>query len=81
MPYIEKVLQEENLLVNQKALLIMDIFSGQITSVVLDCFNDNEIEVVCVPANMAYLLQPQQWMVMLKSLQGGSSVNGILLRS
>ena len=51
VPYIEKVRQEENLPVSQKALVIMDVFSGQIT-VVLDCFKDNKIEVVCVPANM-----------------------------
>ena len=31
----------------------MDVFSGQVTSVVLDYF-----KVVCVPANMTYLLQP-----------------------
>ena len=58
VPYIEKVLQEENLPVSQKALVSMDVFSGQITSVVLDCFKDNKIEVVCVHANMTYLLQP-----------------------
>ena len=58
MPYIEKVRQEENLPVSQKALVIMYVFSGQITSVVLDCFKDNKIEVVCIPANMTYLLQP-----------------------
>ena len=58
VPYIEKVRQEENLPVSQKALAIMDVFSGQITSVVLDCFKDNKIEVVCMPANMTYLLQP-----------------------
>ena len=58
VPNIEKVRQEKNLPVIQKALVIMDVFSGQITSVVLDCFKDNKIEVVCVPANMTYLLQP-----------------------
>ena len=58
VPYIEKVLQEENLPVSQKALVSMDVFSGQTTSVVLDCFRDNKIEIICVPANMAYLLQP-----------------------
>ena len=36
----------------------MDVFSGQITSVVLDCFKDNKIEVVCVSAKITYLLQP-----------------------
>ena len=55
---IEKIRQEENLPVSQKALVIMDVFSGQMASVVLDCFKDNKIEVVCVPANMTYLLQP-----------------------
>ena len=58
VPYIEKVRQEENLPVSQKAFVIMDVFSGQITSVVLGCFKDSKIEVVCVPANMTYLLQP-----------------------
>ena len=43
VPYIERVRQEENLPVSQKALVIMDVFSGQITSVVLDCFKDNKI--------------------------------------
>ena len=59
VPYIQKVRQEENLPVSQKALVIMDVFSGQITSFVLDCFKDNKIKVVCVLANMTYLLQPQ----------------------
>ena len=58
VPYIEKVCQEQNLPVSQKALVIMDVFPDQITSVVLDCFKDNKIEVVYVPANMTYLLQP-----------------------
>ena len=53
VPYIQKVHQEENLPVSQKTLVIMDDFFGQITSVVLDCF-----KVVCVAANMTYLLQP-----------------------
>ena len=50
VPCMEKVCQEENIPVSQQALVIMDVFSGQITSVVLDCFKDNKIEVVCVPA-------------------------------
>ena len=58
VPYIEKIRQEENLPVSQKELIIMDVFSGQITSVVLNCFKGNKIEVLCVPANMTYLLQP-----------------------
>ena len=50
VPYMEKVCQEENIPVSQEALVLMDVFSGQITSVVLDCFKDNKIEAVCVPA-------------------------------
>ena len=57
VPYIEKVCQEENLPVSQKALVIMDVFCGQITSVFLDCFRGNKIEVVCIPANKTNLLQ------------------------
>ena len=56
MLYIEKVRQEENLPVSQKALVVIDAYSGQITSVVLDCFKDSKIEVVCVPANIIDLL-------------------------
>ena len=36
----------------------MHVFSGQITSVVLNCFKGNKIEVVGILANMTYLLQP-----------------------
>ena len=43
LPYIEKVRQEENLPVSQKALVIMDVFSGQISSLI-SCFKDNKIE-------------------------------------
>ena len=83
VPNIEKVRQEKNLPVSQKALVIMDVFSGQITSVVLDCFKDNKIEVVCVPANMTYLLQPLDLTVngYAKKVTSGCSVNGILLKS
>ena len=35
----------------------MDIFSSLKTSAVLDCFKDNNMEFVCVPANMTHLLQ------------------------
>ena len=43
LPYIQKVRQEENLPVSQKALVIMDVFSGQISSLI-SCFKDNKIE-------------------------------------
>ena len=45
--YIEKVLQVENLPVSPEALVIINGFSGQMTSVVLDFFKDRKIEVGC----------------------------------
>ena len=57
LPYINsqrKILQNPN----QEALLIMDVFRGQITDVVTDCLKENNIYVVLVPNNMTHLFQP-----------------------
>ena len=43
---------------NQKALMIFDVFKGQITDKVLRQYKDSNIEVVFDPANMTGLLQP-----------------------
>ena len=43
---------------NQKALVIFDVFKGQIVDKVLSRYKDSNIEVVFVPANMTGLLQP-----------------------
>ena len=43
---------------NQKAIVIFDVFRGQITDDVLTQYKDNNIEVVVVPANMTGLFQP-----------------------
>ena len=43
---------------NQKALVIFDVFKGQITDKVLSQYRDSNTEVVFVPANMTGLLQP-----------------------
>ena len=43
---------------NQKALVIFDVFKGQITDKVLSRYKDSNIEVFFVPANMTGLLQP-----------------------
>lgn len=57
-PYINNVIKRENLPANQKSLVIMDVFKGQMTPVVLNLYKDCNIEVVCVPPNMTHILQP-----------------------
>ena len=42
----------------QKALVIFDVFRGQITDKVLDHFKENNIATVFVPANMTGQFQP-----------------------
>ena len=42
---------------DQAALVIFDVFRGQITDNVLNLFKENNIKTVFVPANMANLLQ------------------------
>ena len=57
IPYIEKQRQElEN--PNQAALLIMDVFRGQMTEEVTSLLHDNNILLVRVPSNMTHLFQP-----------------------
>ena len=43
---------------DQAALLIFDVFRGQITDDVLNYFKENKIETVFFQAHMANLLQP-----------------------
>ena len=57
-PYINEVIERENLPVDQKSLVIMDVFKGQMTPMVLNFYKECNIEVVFVPANMTHLLQP-----------------------
>ena len=58
IPYINS--ERENLGVenDQKALLIMDVFSGQMTDPVKEKLRQNNILLVRVPANMTNLFQP-----------------------
>ena len=44
--------------VDQKALVIMDVFTGQMTTAVLDVFKDANICIVYVQANMTMFYQP-----------------------
>ena len=57
-PYIKKVIERENLPVDQKSLVIMDVFKGQVTPIVLILYKESNIVVVLVPADMTNFLQP-----------------------
>ena len=51
-PYIKQVTERDNLPIDQTALVIMDVFKGQVTPIVLDLYKESNIVVVLVPANM-----------------------------
>ena len=57
-PYIKQVIERNNLPIDQTALVIMDVFKGQVTPMVLDLYKESNIVVVLVPANMTNHLQP-----------------------
>ena len=45
-PYIKKVIERENLPVDQKSLVIIDVFKGQVTPMVLNLYKKSNIVVV-----------------------------------
>ena len=49
---------ENNLPDDQKALIVMDVFTGQTTSPVVESYKENNICIVKVPANMTKYYQP-----------------------
>ena len=51
-PYIKQVIERDNLPIDQTALVIIDVFKGQVTPMVLDLYKESKIVVVLVPANM-----------------------------
>ena len=57
-PYIKQVIERDNQPIDQRALVIMDVFKGQVTPMVLDLYKESNIVVVLVPANMTNHLQP-----------------------
>ena len=57
-PYVEKERGKLDLSDNQPALVIFDVFSGQMTDPVMQKLKENFIKVVKVPANMTNLFQP-----------------------
>lgn len=58
VPYLENERKIHKLQPTQKGLLIMDVFTGQMTSSVHEVLDKNNICVVNVPANMTHLYQP-----------------------
>ena len=57
-PCVEKQRELLKCSVVQKALVIMDVFTGQMTPAVLDAFKEENICIVNVPANMTKFYQP-----------------------
>lgn len=57
-PYVVSTRMKLGLALDQKTLLIWDVFKAQITTKVIDKFKDLNIECVFVPANMKHFFQP-----------------------
>lgn len=58
VPYVKKERELKGLDKRQKALVIMDVFTGQMTSEVKEVLEKNDILVTNVPANMTRFYQP-----------------------
>ena len=58
IPYVKAERESLELAVDHTALLIMDVFKGQMTERVLQVLSDNNIILQTVPANLTYLFQP-----------------------
>ena len=58
VPYFKKQRSVEGLDVNQKALVIMDVFTGQMTPEVIASYKEFIVCVENVPANMTKYYQP-----------------------
>ena len=62
IPYVKKERERLEMEKDQAALLIMDVFTGQMASRVLKVLSNNNIFLQSVPANFTYLFQSQIWM-------------------
>ena len=58
IPYVEQQHVSLNLAFDHPALIIMDVFKGQMTCAVRELLNENQILLEKVPANLTYLFQP-----------------------
>ena len=54
----KKVVERENLAADQKSFVIMNVFKGLVTPMVLNLHKGSKIVVVLVPTNMTNFLQP-----------------------
>ena len=57
-PYVVKQRKLLKYQVNQKALVIMDVFTGQMTAEILNAYEEANIFIINVPANMTKYYQP-----------------------
>ena len=58
IPYIKSVQSSPDISADQYALVIMDVFTGQMTSEVLNLLRDNKILLTNVPPNIKKFYQP-----------------------
>ena len=58
IPYVKKERERLGMEKDQAALLIMDVFKGQMTSPVLKVLSNNNILLQSIPASFTYLFQP-----------------------
>ena len=58
LPFVKKERENLGLPKDQKALMIMDAFTGQMTKDVVNKYLDNDILIVNVPKNMTKFYQP-----------------------
>ena len=58
IPYVEQECVSLNLAFDHPALIIMNVFKGQMTFAVRELLNKNRIFLENVPANLTYLFQP-----------------------
>ena len=58
LPYIKRERARLRLDENQTAILIMDVFHGQMTNEVISLLKENNIILIRVPANMTHIFQP-----------------------
>uniref|UniRef100_A0A1X7SIC0 DDE-1 domain-containing protein n=1 Tax=Amphimedon queenslandica TaxID=400682 RepID=A0A1X7SIC0_AMPQE len=62
-PFVVKKREEMGLSRTQKALVIWDVFKGQVTDKVLKRLDSLHIEFIAVPANMTHFFQPLDFTV------------------
>ena len=58
IPYVEQQRVSINLAFDHPALIIIDVFKGQMTCAVRELLNENHILLEKIPANLTYLFQP-----------------------